>query len=261
MTSTVEHGAGTPPGGVRVRASMPTRTERTTASLLVSVLLHAGIIALVVYATAQVVEHRGGAITDALTRASGGGGGGGGGGGTYVAVAPPRVAHPPEALTQVPIVPPPLPSVTPTPEPAVTPPARDSAPASSGGTAAGAGSGGGTGGGQGTGTGTGTGSGTGPGSGGGTGGGAAALKGREPEPRQYMIPPVDMPKSLRGKTVTVTFIIAADGRVTQFDVAPPIADRDYSRKFNEVLRAFRFRPARDSTGATVAGKLTMDVTF
>ena len=259
MSKRLEHGAGVPTGGVRVRASMPMQQPRSAGSLLLSVLLHAGIIALVVMATARVVEPRGGAIADAILRATGGGGGGGQGGNTFIAVAPPRTAPPPPVLTEQPVLPPPPPTVTP-PTEQVPSPAPDSAPAAA--SAAGAGSGGGTGGGQGTGAGPGSGSGTGPGSGGGSGGGASAgSKGRPPEPRQYMIPPVDIPKSLRGKTVTVSFTIASDGRVTDFDVNPPIADRDYSKKFNEVLRAFRFRPARDSTGEAVASKLNMDVTF
>ena len=35
-----------------------------------------------------------------------------------------------------------------------------------------------------------------------------------------------------------------DGRVERYEVDPEIGDRDYARKFDEVIRAFRFTPAR-----------------
>ncbi|MBA2291607.1 MAG: energy transducer TonB, partial [Gemmatimonadales bacterium] len=114
----------------------------------------------------------------------------------------------------------------------------------------------------GTGQGTGTGSGTGAGSGGGTGGGAAAgSRGTDPVSRQLMLPPLDSPKSLRGRTVAVTFVVSAEGRVLDIAVVPPIADRGFSRKFDEVMRAYRFYPARDPSGAAVPGTTTVDVTF
>ena len=44
-----------------------------------------------------------------------------------------------------------------------------------------------------------------------------------------------------------------DGRVERYEVEPPIKDREYAKKFDEVMRAFRFTPARAPNGARVAG--------
>ncbi|MEO5825836.1 MAG: energy transducer TonB [Gemmatimonadales bacterium] len=259
------HDADAPPRGVRVRASLPTRRERTTASFLLSVLLHGSIIVLAVIGTATIAEPRAGALSEAIL-ARAGGGGGGQGGGTYIAVTPPRTA----ALTPVAVEPAVVPTVVPPPVsapvvPAPVPPPPPAAAADTGRptvAAAGSGTGGGTGGGQGTGQGTGIGSGTGAGSGGGTGGGAAlGSRGTDPVSRQLMLPPLDSPKSLRGRTVAVTFVVSAEGRVLDIAVVPPIADRGFSRKFDEVMRSYRFYPARDPSGAPVPGTTTVDVTF
>lgn len=265
MNSDAAHDADVPPRGVRVRASLPMRSERSTASLIVSVLVHGVVVVLVIIGTATIVQPRAGAISDAILAQTRGGGGGGAGGGTFVAVAAPRSATPtpaPVEPTVVPAVVPPPPSPTVVPPP-VAPPAA--APADTGRPAvasAGSGTGGGTGGGQGTGQGTGTGSGTGAGSGGGTGGGVATgSRGTDPVSRQLMLPPLDSPKSLRGRTVAVTFVVSAEGRVLDIAVVPPIADRGFSRKFDEVMRSYRFYPARDPSGAAVPGTTTVDVTF
>jgi TonB family protein len=59
----------------------------------------------------------------------------------------------------------------------------------------------------------------------------------------------------------VNFQIGADGRVTDIDVVPPITDKKFARKFDEVMRGYRFRPARDAEGQDVPGVLTVTVTF
>jgi hypothetical protein len=51
----------------------------------------------------------------------------------------------------------------------------------------------------------------------------------------------------------VTFWVRVDGRVERYEVEPQIKDRDYARKFDEVMRAFRFTPARAPDGTSVAG--------
>jgi len=52
-----------------------------------------------------------------------------------------------------------------------------------------------------------------------------------------------------------------DGKVERYQVDPAIADRDYARKFDEVIRAFRFSPARASDGSRVAGTTTVTFTL
>jgi hypothetical protein len=205
------------------------------------------------------------------------GGGGGGGGGprvTYITL-PPAPATPRQMTVTPPIERPriaPTPSPTPPPVPAAPapvspPPPPDSqppAPAVSAAAAAGAaapgagpGAGNGTGGGAGGGVGPGEGPGSGPGAGGGGQGGGV----RPPELRDLAFPFDTPPKELRGASLAVTFWVRVDGRVDRYEVNPVIADRDYARKFDEVIRAFRFTPARASDGTRVAGTTTVTFTL
>lgn len=77
-----------------------------------------------------------------------------------------------------------------------------------------------------------------------------------------ILPPIDdVPKSLRGKTVQVTFSIDVVGVVRDVTVEPPITDKKFSRKFDETMRNYRFRPARNADGQPVVGVTTVTVTF
>ena len=127
-------------------------------------------------------------------------------------------AHPPPVDTQ-----PPAPQ-----------PRRDRRRGATGAPGAGPGAGGGAGGGHRTGQGPGTG----PGAGGGGQGGTI----RPPELRDLAFPFDTPPKELRGASLAVTFWVRVDGRVERYEVDPEIGDRDYARKFDEVIRAFRFTP-------------------
>lgn len=82
-----------------------------------------------------------------------------------------------------------------------------------------------------------------------------------PEPRQVILPPLDYPRSMRGRTVAVTFWVRVDGRVERVELAPEIDDRGFAKKFVEVMRNYRFRPARSADGVAVAGTTTVSVTF
>jgi protein TonB len=194
----------------------------------------------------------------------------------YITLPPPAA---PKMPRMTPVTPPPRPpikteavpappktSVIPTPTPPPAPidtqptPAVASAPVDGrAGTAPGAnpGAGGGTGGGEGPGIGPGQGAGAGPGAGGGGAGGTI----RPPELRDLAFPFDTPPKELRGASLAVTFWVRVDGRVDRYEVAPEIADRDYARKFDEVIRAFRFTPARAPDGTTVAGTTTVTFTL
>jgi protein TonB len=162
-------------------------------------------------------------------------------------------------------VPPPQAVEATVPPPTLPPPALPQqadtlpVPAADGGTAAGAGPGvgGGTGGGEGGGVGPGTGTGVGEGGGPGAGGEGGTV--RPPELRDLAFPFDNPPKELRGASLNVTFWVRVDGRVERYEVRPTITDRDYARKFDEVIRAFRFTPARAPDGSRVAG--TTRVTF
>jgi len=252
--------ADAPHRPVRVLASLPSPPPRSAAAILVSVLFHGLLILFLVRFGQAVVEPRGGELSEAFQQLLGGGGGGGGQGGTaIIAVSPPKVT-PPDVVEVPPDVPP-VEVVTPevVPEkPVEAAVAVDPGPPA----AVSAGSGGGSGGGVGTGSGTGTGSGVGAGSGGGTGGGVGTgRRGMQPVSRTIMVPPIDAPKSVRGTSVEVLFTISADGRVTDLVVTPPIRDKNYAKKFDEVMRSYRFHPARDADGNAIASTYPVQFTF
>ncbi len=193
--------------------------------------------------------------------------GGGGGGRSYsIVVLPPaapkeqpRVVVPPVRQPPVPVVAPPV-----IPPVATTPPAppADSVPRPAGDSGSRAGSGGGTGGGSGSGTGPGTGPGSGPGRGPGTGGGGSGTSlARAPEPRQLILPPFDFPKEMRGTTIQVTFVVESDGKVATVVFSPEVPDRAYAKKLENVMKSYRFRPARSPEGLPVRGATTVHITF
>jgi len=98
----------------------------------------------------------------------------------------------------------------------------------------------------------------GPGSGRGAGEGGAI---RPPELRDLAFPFDNPPKELRGASLDVTFWVRMDGRVERYRVQPQITDRGYARKFDEVIRAFRFTPARAPDGSRIAGTTTVTFTL
>jgi hypothetical protein len=82
-----------------------------------------------------------------------------------------------------------------------------------------------------------------------------------PEPRQLIVPPFDYPRSMRGLSVDVNFFVRADGRVERVVFIPEIPDRAYAKKLEDVMRAYRFRPARSAEGLPVAGNTVVRVSF
>ncbi|MDQ5841491.1 MAG: hypothetical protein M3537_10215, partial [Chloroflexota bacterium] len=107
-----------------------------------------------------------------------------------------------------------------------------------------------------------------PGAGGVGTGGASGIGGRggggtlrPPEPRELPLPYDTPPKELRGASLRVTFWVRVDGRVERYEVEPEIKDRDYAKKFGEVMRAFRFTPARAPDGTSVAGVARISFTL
>jgi hypothetical protein len=69
------------------------------------------------------------------------------------------------------------------------------------------------------------------------------------------------PKELRGASLDVTFWVKVDGRVDRYQVEPEIRDRKYAKQFDEIMRSFRFTPARLPNGAQVADTITISVTL
>ena len=254
-----------------LRLDLP-RQRRGSGGLLLSLVCHALVIGLALYHGEAIWSRTLAPGDPALAP-----GGGGGGGGTRVAYITLPAVVPPAAPRATPVVPPPvtppkqLPKPIPDPvvvkpDPEIVVPTPDTMPpavavATPGSTAApgtgqGPGAGGGAGGGAGPGVGAGTGDGAGPGNGGGQRGTT-----RPPELRDLAFPFDTPPKQLRGASLNVTFWVRVDGRVERYEVDPEIADRDYARKFDEVIRSFRFTPARAPDGTTVAGTTTVTFTL
>lgn len=195
--------------------------------------------------------------------------GGGGGGRTFIVSLPapapaervPEVVRRSAPPVRVPVVAPPIlpPVETPPPVPADT---VTRAPADSAGTR---GTGGGSQGGAGTGTGPGSGAGTGPGSGpgrgGGTGGTGTGSLARGPEPRQLILPPFEFPRSMRGMTIQVTFVVESDGRVSDVVFVPEVPDRGYGKQLERTMKSYLFRPARSDEGLPVRGATVVHITF
>jgi TonB family protein len=69
------------------------------------------------------------------------------------------------------------------------------------------------------------------------------------------------PKELRGVSLSVTFWVRVDGKVERYTVEPAIKDRDYAKKFDEVMRAFRFTPAQAPDGTRVPGTTRISFTL
>ncbi|MEO5797914.1 MAG: hypothetical protein ABIZ70_04000 [Gemmatimonadales bacterium] len=238
---------------------MPLPTERSRAAIIISGLLHLLLIYALLRVTAHVMPPTTSPIGEAFRLALGGGGGGGSGGPAFANTPPPPPTPaeipPPPMVVPPEVVPPP-----PTTAPEAPMAFRDTTPATSSQVAGG--TGGGSGGGAGTGVGPGTGSGTGAGSGSGSGGGNGNGRGEvPPKSKQLVLPALDSPKSLRGKTVEVTFTIDALGRVVDIKVDPPITDRGYAKKFDEVMRGYGFHPGTDSLGRAIAATYVVTVSF
>lgn len=233
---------------------------RRYGGLAASLVLHGLVLGLVILHGQRLFSR-----SFSLGNAAAAGANSGGGGGNRVAYitlpSSPEPASAPSVKAPAP-VPPPRRVETPIPQPALAEVARpepaDSTPAvGESGRAAGAAdssSGGGTGPGAGVGAGAG---GAGPGGAGGTGGRGPGGTLRPPEPRELPLPYDTPPKELRGASLRVTFWVRVDGRVERYEVQPEIKDRDYARKFDEVMRAFRFTPARAPDGTSVAGVATI----
>ena len=136
-----------------------------------------------------------------------------------------------------PVPPPPAPSRV-APAPAPTSPASAASPVTGAGVGAtpGAGAGPGSGGGTGSGEGAGKGSAAGPG----TRGGAA--RDYPPTLKQFVLPPLPTPSSVRGFTLTAWFDVDSTGKATLLRFTPT-PDRSYNDRVRETLLALRFRPA------------------
>ena len=252
--------------GLPLNLSLPS-SRRRYLGLAVSLGLHAALLAVVVFQGDRLWKRTlaPGAPTLFLVP----GGGGGGNRVAYItlpssprpAPQPPTPVTPPETPPEA--IPPPV-EETQVPQP-VAPQPVDTLPAVATADTAAAAPGGGTGPGVGDrtggGAGDGAGAGIGPGSGEGSGPGAGGEGGviRPPELRDLAFPFETPPKELRGASLDVVFWVRVDGRVERYEVQPVITDRDYARKFDEVIRAFRFTPARAPDGSRIAG--TTRVTF
>ena len=237
--------------------------RRSAGSAFLSLIFHALLIAFIISPWAYFKPSvPAGLIAGFL----GGGGGGGGGSGAksvaYISVPPPKAAAQ-SAPTPVPVrveTPPPTAQAPQIPVPVTPPDSAPSAPQAQvgpgQGQADGPGKGPGKDGGQGGGSGGGTGGANGPGTGGGGGSGSPA------QWNQVALPYNDkVPKQLRGRDITVTFLLSSTGQVVHVSEAPPLDDNDFRKKFESAMSAYRFKPARDSLGIAVPSTYSMTITL
>lgn len=206
-----------------------------------------------------------------------GGGGGGVGFGDngaprvhFVQITPPPTAAP---VQPPPVVPPVVPAMPVAPAivapksevPRATPVATATQPvtASSAGTgtgAAGAGTTGAAGAGTGTGGGVGSGEGQGKGSGVGPGTGGGAAKNFPPSLKQFVLPPLPTPASVKGFTLTAWFDVDSTGKATLLRFTPT-PDRGYNNRIRETLLAARFRPAVRPDGVAIRDTIDIQMSF
>jgi hypothetical protein len=56
-------------------------------------------------------------------------------------------------------------------------------------------------------------------------------------------------------------MVGPEGRVEEVRLAPEPDDHGFAKKLEEVMKNYRFRPARGPDGLPVAGKITVELTF
>jgi hypothetical protein len=256
---------------IATRAPSPLTLLRPAAprrygGLIVSLLLHGAVLALVVTEGERLWKRT--PVPGPISLSIGGEAAGGSGGESprvaYITLPPIPKAEAPPAPKPAPVIPTPRPVAQLAPEPETLPleqpsfdtvsPVATTTPDTSGGESTGPG--------QGAGAGSSTGDGAGPGGGGaGPGLGGEGGRVRPPEPRDMAFPFDNPPKELRGISLKVTFWVRVDGRVDRYLVEPEIKDREYARKFDEVMRAFRFDPARAPDGTRIPGTTKISFTL
>ncbi len=259
----------------RVPIGIPRRKEGR-AGIVVSVLIHAAIIALLglpfVFAPT---------IIERIEQGAGGpgpaGGGGGGRGGVrgpqetlrFVKVTPQQVPTPttlpPIPTPVIPKLEPPKPQITPPAQPDIKPPEQAAVTApvttiASIGTGPGTGRDGTTGNGPGSGGGVGSGIGTGRGSGVGPGTGGGVQANYPPQPIEFFLPPLPPPASVRGFRFIAEFDVDSTGRVLDFKFSET-RDGDYNRRIASVLRSMRFRPGTRPDGSPLRMKAQVGYEF
>lgn len=239
-------------------ATLPRVKPQRKGGVAFAVALHIGIIGLLIWEPAPVVNDE-----DGIGGPGARGGGGGGGAGAVTFIQMPAYRQPSSQLTFRVEVAEPRPEVTIQPEIMVSPnlsrttrPNRQIATRTIGserGTGEGLGRGTGSGGGVGSGEGTGTGSATGPG----TGGGGGSIF--PPSPRNISLPPQPIPGELKGKAFDVRFWVDENGIVTNVTVSPRVEQSDYRERWIRQLRDFVFNPATSADGTPIPGEFPMTV--
>lgn len=249
----------------------PGESRRVGAIASVAIHLTLLLLLLAPVATSTMVD----IITDGAGGPGPAGGGGGGTGGTggqreleierlrYLQVAPQGTMPTAEEMTpptepepeveEQPVPTTPQPEAKPVEQPSVNVSAILGAGGGTGNDGT-AGSGSGTGGGIGSGVGTGRGSGVGPG----TGGGEGSVY--PPSPIEVIIPPLPVPRRIKGTEVVAIFDVDTAGRVLSVTFNPT-RDREYNSELRDRLERYRFRPAVLADGTPVRAKVPIPITL
>jgi protein TonB len=251
----------------RPALGLPAVRENRWTGPTTSFLIHALLLAFVLWPTAVAIIETDDTGAGGAGPAGGGGGGMGGTGGItsdperlqYVVVAPtpvPPVIVPPVEEKKPEIVPPPVPTppeVTTIPDSVKTSVDIGSAVTGVGGGSGNdgsAGAGPGSGGGVGSGEGTGRGSSVGPGTGGGPGTVYPASV------TTLVMPPMPVPAKVKPYEMVANFIVDSLGRATLLNWTRS-KDDSYNRRVEATLKNYRFRPAVTLDGVPVVDTVTI----
>ena len=166
---------------------------------------------------------------------------------------------PPPVLPPLPVPPPPK-TVPVAPIPPTTATAGSASSAATPGAGTGVGKTGGAGAGPGSGGGVGSGEGPGKGSGVGAGTGGGAAKNYPPTLKQFVLPPLPTPASVRGFKLTAWFDVDSTGKATLLRFTPT-PDRGYNDRVRETLLALKFRPAVRADGVAIRDTVDIQVLF
>lgn len=102
----------------------------------------------------------------------------------------------------------------------------------------------------------------GPGSGdGGPGTGTEAGYIFPASPRWAIVPPMNRPASVRGRTYRVHFWVTTEGRVSRVEVTPDIPEPEYRREFIARMMGYVFTPATTRNGERIASVYSITLTL
>jgi hypothetical protein len=81
-----------------------------------------------------------------------------------------------------------------------------------------------------------------------------------PALKQPFAAPAPVPDAVRGFRLQVEFVVREDGKPLEFQFRPT-ADKAFNRRLDSALKALAFKPATDSAGNAVRGRVALTYVF